>query len=333
MAIQLGLPHVLTSFDEVVGSRGLLQAALEVSRQRPSPLMNVFHPPYHILGLEAHRQGRRIILTGGGGDEWLGVSPFSAADLLRRLDFVGFYRLWHNQRRSYAISHLRTLRNVLWSFSTRPLLGRAARRVPQRTAPNVLRTYQRWRRLAGAPNWVAPDPVLQREMNRRADQDMPMYATGSFYLNESRRGLDHPLVSWEFEEVFESGRRMGVIVLQPFWDAELIDFLYRIPPASLNRGGRSKGMVRGMLARKFPHLGFERQKKVAATGFFCSVCLKEGAQVWQSLGGTPALSDLGVVDGQALDAVIKNILAKQQLRQAHRIWEVLNLEVWLRALV
>jgi hypothetical protein len=48
------------------------------------------------------------------------------------------------------------------------------------------------------------------------------------------------------------------------------------------------------------------------------------------MGGTPALADLGVVDAKILGADIEQILATNQMRQAHRIWEVLVLEAWLR---
>ena len=81
------------------------------------------------------------------------------------------------------------------------------------------------------------------------------------------------MLAMENEECFESWRMMGVRELLPFWDPDLIKLLYRIPPEFLNRGGRSKGLVRDMLARRFPHLGFERQKKVVAIDFFRSVSI------------------------------------------------------------
>ena len=106
--------------------------------------------------------------------------------------------------------------------------------------------------------------------------------------------------------------------------------LYRIPPHLLNKGGRSKGLVRQSVARRFPQLGFERQKKVIATNFFNSTMLQDGKKAWQVLGGTPALAELGIVDGERLGSTMEDILAGNQLRQAYRIWDVLNLESWLR---
>jgi hypothetical protein len=119
-------------------------------------------------------------------------------------------------------------------------------------------------------------------------------------------------------------------MLQPFWDADLVEFLYRTPPDLLNRGGRSKGLVRGMLARRFPHLGFEQQKKVVSLDFFRTTMLRAGADVWNQMGGAKALAELGVVDAKRLNSTIEAIIAGGQKSQAHHIWDVLNVEAWLR---
>ena len=47
------------------------------------------------------------------------------------------------------------------------------------------------------------------------------------YFAEIRSGLEHPLVSMELEELYTQGRRLGLRILQPFWDAQLVDFLDR----------------------------------------------------------------------------------------------------------
>ena len=157
-----------------------------------------------------------------------------------------------------------------------------------------------------------------------------MRDTGGFYFRELRESLDHPLTAMEMEEVFESGTRMGLRILMPYWDADLLEMLYRIPPHLLNKGGRSKGLVRQSVARRFPQLGFERQKKVISTNFFNSTMLQDGKKAWQALGGTPALAELGIVDAERLDSTIDGILGGNKFDQAYRIWDVLNLESWLR---
>ena len=103
VAKNLGLPQVFMTLGDAVGQDGLLLAALKMNGQCSMPLLNPWYPAYHRLGLEGKQRGCKVILTGGGGDEWLGVSPFLAADLMRSLDVVGLYRLWSTMQSSYPL--------------------------------------------------------------------------------------------------------------------------------------------------------------------------------------------------------------------------------------
>ena len=151
-----------------------------------------------------------------------------------------------------------------------------------------------------------------------------------FYFREARAGLDHRLISWGAEEEHEQGRQIGVRFLHPFSDPDLIELLYRTPPRLLNEGGRSKGLVRQTMATRFPGLGLERQRKVSATSFFQSLLLREGPALADLAGDFPALSGLGIVDGPALAAFIREALMQPSPRP-HQIWQPINLEIWLRA--
>jgi asparagine synthetase B (glutamine-hydrolysing) len=145
-----------------------------------------------------------------------------------------------------------------------------------------------------------------------------------------RTALDHPLVAMEHEETFEQGRRLGVGFRQPYWDAELVTFLYRTPPELLNRDGWSKALVRDSVARRFPELGFEGQRKVTAIAFARSLILREGQRMWEILGGAPALEDAGIVDGQLVREHLRAV-AKEPYGWGYGvIWDLLALERWLR---
>ena len=146
-----------------------------------------------------------------------------------------------------------------------------------------------------------------------------------------RPALDHPLMAIELEEHFEFSRRLGVRLLHPYWDADLVDLLARIPPHLLNRGGRAKGMVRHTLARRFPGLGFERHKKVAATSFYHRILLEEGPRLWRAMDGVRELARLEIVDGRMLESTVHALFAGAQPQQLYRLWDVLGLEAWLRA--
>jgi hypothetical protein len=142
--------------------------------------------------------------------------------------------------------------------------------------------------------------------------------------------LEHPFLTWVREEHFELGRRIGMPIREPFWDADLADFLYRVPPFDLLKGGASKGIVRERLARRFPRLGFEGQKKVWASSFYESLSLREGSRAWEALGGTPALAESGIVDSKLVGSLIQRILGSGHSDDAYRVLELLALEAWVR---
>lgn len=329
----LGLPIFITSFDSAAGDKGLLPAAIELSAQLDLPLLNTWLPTYQHLGMQGKQRGCDVILTGNGGDEWLSVGPFYAADLLLKGDFRGLSRLFNNVGRSYHASRFDTLRGTLWTFGMRPILGRTARNMLNTVSPDYMTAIRSRRRDERTPEWLAPDGSLRHLMDtRKSSIPNDTNEISSFYLREMRVALDHLLIAWDMEEVFQVSHQLGTRILHPLWDAELVDLLYRIPPELLNQGGRSKGMVRQSLARRFPNLGFDRQKKVTSTNFFQTIMLEQGKHAWEMMGGTSALADMGIVEPELLQSHIFNILENPQMRrQAHRIWDVLNLEAWVRA--
>jgi hypothetical protein len=135
----------------------------------------------------------------------------------------------------------------------------------------------------------------------------------------------------ELEEVFDMGRRLGMRIMHPYWDADLVDMLYRTPPHLLMRKRRAKGLVRETVARRFPALGLDRQKKVAATSFYRSVLQNEVPQLWKSSGGAPTLASLGVIDERKTDDMVRGALSQFSRAGLSRVWDVMNLEAWVRS--
>jgi asparagine synthetase B (glutamine-hydrolysing) len=299
--------------------------------------MNTWLPAYYQLALEGKRRGCQAILTGGGGDEWLGLSPLLAADLLRDFDFASLYKLWQSMRRSLRRSSVALGWNLLWKFGAQQLVMPPAHRFLKETAPWALKLRRRlsprpapWE----APKWLAPGSELRGEFNRRREEEHvnKLQSSDSHYIQDIRPALDHPVVSRELEEMFEVYQKAGVRMLQPFCDTDLVDMLYRTPPFLLIQDGRSKGLVRSTMARRFPNLGFGQQRKVEATSFYASLVYKDGRNIWEQLHGAKALSDLGIVDEAILNSTIETLLARRRDGSAaHRVWSTLNLETWARA--
>ena len=180
------------------------------------------------------------------------------------------------------------------------------------------------------PPWLAPEPALREELYQRYEQSVSIPGPEGYYLHDLRRYLDNARGALEFDEHFENGRRVGVRLLHPFWDVDLVDFLYRIPPRLLYRGGHSKGFVRQRLAQRFPGLGFEQQRKIVSRGYFTSMNLEEGWLAWQKLGGAPALAKLGIVDHATLAADLPRRYQAGGMADAYWIRGVLFGEAWLR---
>jgi asparagine synthase (glutamine-hydrolysing) len=327
VAAKLGLPQKIVTIADAVGPNGLLAEALTMSATRSAPMMNLWNPAYAYLARYAREHGCETILTGNGGDEWLEAGVHNAKLALQRLDFATVYRLWACMQRSYPLSRAAIARNLLWTYSTRPILGEGARGVLERTAPEALARRDR-RRFAGfTPTWVAPDPWLRVQMFERYQAQKQI---------RSRGALDNPMVAFELEEFHESSRQYGVRLLHPFWDADLTTFLARVPPRLLMRDGYSKGLVRQSLAERFPQLGFGRHRKVTASGFYRSVLITEGVNAWRTMGGAQALAELGIVDPVALDRHMNDLFRHGDAASgadpgmAYQIWYVLSIEAWLR---
>lgn len=328
VAARLGLPQKIVTVGEAVGPNGLLAEALEMSATRSAPMMNLWNPAYAFLGRYAADHGCEGILTGNGGDEWLEAGVHKARLALERLDLATVYRLWASMQRSYPYARGTVARNLVWTFGLRPIMGDGARRVLGRTAPGVVARRERSRFDQATPAWVAPDRDLRAQM----------LVTYRAHKRARRRGaLDNPMVAYELEEFHESGRGLGVPLLHPFWDADLTAFLARVPPRLLMRDGYSKGLVRQSLAQKLPQLGFDRSRKVTASGFYRSVLIEEGVDAWKKLGGAQALTELGVVDGAALDRHMQDLfrhgdagVSGADPGKAWQIWYVLTTEAWVR---
>ena len=291
-------------------------------------MMNLWNPAYAFLGRYAAEHGCEGILTGNGGDEWLEAGVHKARLALQRLDLATVYRLWASMQRSYPYARGTVARNLLWTYGLRPILGDAGRRILGRTAPGSshgesARASSRRRR-----------PGSRRIANCVAQ----MFGTYRAHKRGRRRGaLDNPMVAYELEEFHESGRGLGIPLLHPFWDADLTAFLARVPPRLLMRDGYSKGLVRQSLAQKFPQLGFDRSRKVTASGFYRSVLIQEGVDAWRKMGGAQALTELGVVDGAALDRHMQDLfrhgdagVSGADPGKAWQIWYVLTTEAWVR---
>src|SRR6266516_5522449 len=192
------------------------------------------------------------------------------------------------------------LRFLVWQAGLKPLILLAGRRGAQRIAPELVRAKRRRDLESLTPMCVKPSADLAETVGRRIDQRIEQRAREpepsgrhGFYF----RGLDspvlHPERSREQEEDFEIGSRLRLRIQHPYWDPDLISFLCRVPPRLLIMNGREKALVRDAVNRRFPGVGFGRQKKVTATGFFRERLQREIYSAWNQFGCATPLGARG----------------------------------------
>ena len=140
--------------------------------------------------------------------------------------------------------------------------------------------------------------------------------------------LDHPVLASDREDDYESGKKAGTEMLHPYWEPELISFLLRVRPELLLKGGREKGLIRSTIARRFPNLGFERQKKVVASDYHYAEIRRDGPEALRRLGGCKTLVELGVVDRHLVATAIEKGLRSSDFSEVHIIWQLMALEAW-----
>jgi asparagine synthetase B (glutamine-hydrolysing) len=327
VARQLGLSHDLIGFMDAAGPRGLLGEGLALNQKLATPLFNTWFPAYLTLARRGAEHGVRTVITGEGGDEWLNVSPYLSADLIRRGNLVGLYNLARTWHRSFNTQWFWVSWSTLWAFGMKPLVGSGVSAISgawwdrNRAA----------RRVASDPAWIAPSQQLKSEQARRAlAKVVDARPVGGFYARELRAFVDDPLMSLFFEEQHELGQEAGVQFQHPYWDADLVEHMYRTPPEVLTRGNRTNGLVRAAVDRRFPGFGFKVQRKVLALSFFANMASKEARKLAPHYTDFAALADLGVVEPAGARAFVEGSFDSTP-RTMVQGWRLVTLESWARA--
>ena len=331
VADQLGLEQVLMPFWEAAGHERTLLRVAELSRDWPVPLINLWRPSYLRLGEEAVRRGRQSILTGHGGDEWLDAGIDYAAELIRRGNLVELYRLWRMARRSYSTSAPIMARNLFWRYGARPLLVGTAMKALGPLTPRLLASRRRKFAAATTPEFLAPDPALRRALDERAEAMLPAPRHGSSYLGQVPLYFASTIGPLLQEDNFEACRRLGIPMLSPFLDPEVIEFACRVRAEDLYDGGRNKGLLRQRAVPRLPQLGFDRQMKLPATSFMRRIVREQTDGAWNELGGVPRLAELGIVDPTKLRKTLDEVVAGTMARASNLSVFAFSLESWAQA--
>jgi hypothetical protein len=256
------MPHVVSTTPEWSGGRNPIELSLELTPDLPSPSRIYWVGTYTAFYRQTAARGLHVLLTGAGGDNWLGVAEAHAADLLRALRLIELVRFMRADTDTGGSSIRSTLRRLLWAWGLRPLLDTAWARL----APAAKAQYHRRQAERKLPDWLCPDPELRAALvcgllSRRTPPLAPDGARPRSYYRHYVRAASNPYMHHEFEVAFHMESVSGLRLLSPYHDRQLVSFFNRISPRVLLHGDRYKGLLRPVVAKYLPDLGLENQRK------------------------------------------------------------------------
>lgn len=252
-------------------------------------------------------RGHRVLLSGIGGDEFMGGVPTPLPELEELLACGRFIRFWQRtlvwaltQRRPWIHLFSDTVRGFLPLF----LCQRKSRQIPWILPDFALRQgaalggYRRRLRLTG------PRPVFQENMDA---------------LEGIRRQLGcvdpHPELPFE--------RRF------PFLDRDLLEFLFAIPREQLIRPGQRRSLMRRALRGTVPDAILDRRRKA----FVSRSPLRRAEEQLRTLSplGPLASEKAGIVDSSKYRGALAAVCAGADV-PVLPLLRTLALEQWLAAI-
>jgi hypothetical protein len=297
----LAMPHVVSTTPEWTEGRDDVSLSLEATDQLPSPSRVYWVGTSSRFYRRTSAQRVNVLLTGAGGDNWLGVADTHAADLIRNGQLVQLVRFMRAGVSTGGASIRSSARRLLWTSGLRPLVdSQAARFAPERKA-----RYHRRKWRERLPAWLCPDgslrdELIERLLNRRTPGLTPSGGAPRNYYRHSLRSAPNPYMHYENETAHHIETSCGLRLLSPYHDRRLVSLLNRISPRVLVRGDRYKGLLRPIVAKRLPQLGLERQNKHYSDESqqrALSELRQSIASVWD--GRFDRLQSLGVVSSAA----------------------------------
>ncbi|HET8575894.1 MAG TPA: asparagine synthase C-terminal domain-containing protein, partial [Methylomirabilota bacterium] len=268
----------------------------------------------------ARDRGVRVLLTGYGGDDWLGGSPYHYADLLRRFGLGAFVRQVRSdhvagfiERRLFSALH----------YGVWPLLPPWARR-----AVKLIRSR------APGPDWLDPGFAARtglRDRLRRASAAAP---APTFAANDLHRQLNGGWHAHGMEMLDRSAARWGLELRHPFHDRRVVELALTMPESERRRGAMSKLVLREAMRSRLPEAVRERRDKADFSHVFAETLRAPDARrIFETL----VTAELGWIQGQAARQAYEQMSASYSAGEpaytanVRPLWMLFGIEIWLRA--
>ena len=255
-----------------------------------------------------------VVLTGIGGDDWMGTGFPPCADLLR------------SGRLLALIQELRKDPEGLG-------LMRNCKELLAVVLPHQVRRAYTWAfRRDGVPPWIDVDFARRVDLADRLRAPSPpgpftSYAQRDIFL--SLRSGEYTLAC---ELVDRSAARLGLENRHPFNDRRFIGFALSLPQSQRQRGGQIKFIVRHAMRDLLPDLVRERSTKAEFSPVFL--------RAFEALGGRPFFASLvaasqGWVRQETVGRMYAETLhasssAAAAIPHLWPLWMVAGIELWFK---
>jgi asparagine synthase (glutamine-hydrolysing) len=204
-------------------------------------------------------QGCRVLLSGGGGDQWLSGSRSYYAEALASRRWSELARALRQDAEEVGA---KDALHWLLMDGVAPLLPRSVRRLGKTLlGPWIGRGYDRRK-------WLSP--AMLGRIEQRAERHR--IASAPFVARAGQRGLLAALTdaftvtAAEMEE--RQAARAGVEVRQPFWSARMAQFALSVPARLMLSGRTNKLLHRRAMAGYLPESVLSRTTKADFTVVF-----------------------------------------------------------------
>jgi asparagine synthase (glutamine-hydrolysing) len=329
----LGMPMIISTRQDWLQGDDDVALSLEMTPELPAPTRIWWVGTYTRFYRQTAARGLQVLLTGAGGDNWLGVADAYAADLMRTLRLLELRRFVASDIVTGGASVRSAARRLLWAGGLRPLVGSAWARL----APAHRERYhaRKWRERL--PPWLCADPrlreaLLERLVARRTPDLTPAGSVPRSYYHHSLKSLDNPYLHHENENAYHIEALCGLRLLSPYHDRRLVSFLNRIPAAVLLHGGRYKGLLRPLVERRLPRLGLTDQRKDYPADAQAAKLqrLRDSIARARAARSFDALAGAGVVDPGRLSAAVGMSNAAMSFEALARVFYLMSADRWIR---
>jgi asparagine synthase (glutamine-hydrolysing) len=276
--------------------------------------------PPGTLGMRLYRraadEGRTVLLTGHGGDEWAGGAWSAIADHLRRGGVGAAVR----ESRRIARGDWTATARILLRHGLRPLVPFPVVRLKRALLPHPL-----------AVPWIRPSFARRAGLAERVRAGLPGRLRGSREREEMLRGLRTGWWQDTWESLDRTSLLEGVDLRHPLMDRRVAEYCLSLPAEQRFRGRETKVVIRNAARGLLPEATRARVEKPHA-----GPVLAESLLALEDAGALEFgwLEEAGAVDGDVLRRMAGEMRAslargdESYLPRMWPLWECFSIARW-----